>query len=53
MIEVYTQAGQSALAYQVYSCWVSEYLSVPDLNADATAVAIETLKLKNVGWELA
>jgi len=53
VIEVYTNAGQLALAYKVCRCWVSEYVSVPDLNADATAIAIETLKLENEGWELA
>ena len=50
-IEVYNEAGQLALAYNVYRCWVSEYQPLPDLDANANAVAIQTLKLENEGWE--
>jgi phage tail-like protein len=51
IIEVYNEAGQLALAYQVFRCWVSEYQAVPDLDANANAVAIQTLKLENEGFE--
>lgn len=51
IIEVYNEAGQLALAYKVYRCWVSEYQALPDLDANANAVAIQTLKLENEGWE--
>ena len=51
IIEVYNEAGQLALAYNVYRCWVSEFQALPDLDANANAVAIQTLKLENVGWE--
>jgi phage tail-like protein len=40
-----------ALAYKVYRCWVSEFQAVPDLDANANAIAIQTLKLENEGWE--
>lgn len=50
-IEVYNEAGQLALAYNVYRCWVSEYQALPDLDANANAVAIQHLKLENEGWE--
>ena len=50
-IEIYNEAGQLALAYKVYRCWVSEYQAVPDLDANANAVAIQTIKLENEGWE--
>lgn len=50
-IEVYNEAGQLALAYNVFRCWVSEFQSVPELDANANAVAIQTLKLENEGWE--
>ncbi len=49
-IEVYNEAGQLALAYNVFRCWVSEYQALPDLDANANAVAIQTLKLENEGW---
>jgi phage tail-like protein len=51
IIEVYNEAGQKALAYKVYRCWVSEYQSLSDLDANANAVAIQHLKLENEGWE--
>jgi phage tail-like protein len=50
-IEVYNEAGQLALAYNVFRCWVSEFQAVPELDANANAVAIQTLKLENEGWE--
>jgi phage tail-like protein len=51
-IEVYNEAGQLAIAYNVYRCWVSEYQALPELDASANAVAIETLTLQNEGWEI-
>ena len=51
IIEVYNEAGQKALAYKVYRCWVSEYKALPDLDASANAVAIQSIKLENEGWE--
>ena len=51
IIEVYNEAGQLAIAYKVYRCWVSDYQALPDLDANANAVAIQTLKLENEGWE--
>jgi phage tail-like protein len=50
IIEVYNEAGQLALAYNVYRCWVSEYQALPDLDANANAVAIQSIKLENEGW---
>jgi phage tail-like protein len=49
-IEIYNEAGQLAIAYNVFRCWVSEYQAVPDLDANANAVAIQHLKLENEGW---
>jgi phage tail-like protein len=51
IIEVYNEAGQKVLAYKVYRCWVSEFQSQADLDANANAVLIQTLKLENEGWE--
>ncbi len=50
-IEVYNEAGQLAIAYNVINCWVSEWQSLPDLDANANAVAIQHIKLENEGWE--
>jgi phage tail-like protein len=51
LIELYNEAGQLALRYKVYRCWVSEYQAMPDLDANANAVAIQHIKLENEGWE--
>jgi phage tail-like protein len=51
LIEMYNEAGQTAITYKVYRCWVSEYLAQPDLDANANAVAIQHIKLENEGWE--
>lgn len=50
-LEVYNEAGQLALAYNIYRCWVSEWQALPDLDANANAVAIQHIKLENEGWE--
>jgi len=44
-------AGQLAIAYKVFRCSVSEYQALPDLDANANAVAIQHIKLENEGWE--
>jgi phage tail-like protein len=51
IIEVYNEAGKLAVAYKVYRCYVSEYQAIPDLDANANAVAIQHIKLENEGWE--
>ena len=51
ILEMYNEAGQLAIAYKIYRCWVSEFQSLPDLDANANAVAIQHIKLENEGWE--
>jgi phage tail-like protein len=51
IIDVFNEAGQKALSYKIYRCWVSEYQAMPGLDANANAIAIQTLKLENEGWE--
>lgn len=51
IIEVYNEAGQLALAYKVYRCWVSEFQAMADLDANANAVLIQHIKLENEGFE--
>lgn len=51
IIEIYNEAGQLAISYKVYRCWVSEYQAAPDLDANANAVALQHIKLENEGWE--
>lgn len=51
IIELLNEAGQTVLAYKIFRCWVAEYTALPELNANANAVAIQTLKLECEGWE--
>lgn len=51
IINVHNEAGQKVISYKVYRCWVSEFQALPDLDANANAIAIETIKLENEGWE--
>lgn len=51
LIEIMNETGQVVLAYKVYRCWVSEFQAVADLDANANAVLIQSLKLENEGWE--
>jgi phage tail-like protein len=51
LIELYNEAGQLVLTYKVFRAWVSEFQAMPELDANANAVAIQTLKLENEGWE--
>ena len=51
IIELYNETGQLVIAYKVFRCWVSEFQALPDLDANANAVAIARLKLENEGWE--
>jgi phage tail-like protein len=50
LIDVLNEAGQLVLTYQVFRAWVSEYQALPELDANANAVAIQSIKLENEGW---
>jgi phage tail-like protein len=49
-LEVLNERGQVALRYFLYDCWVSEFTALPDLDAGANAVAVESLTLQLEGW---
>ena len=51
VIELYNEAGQKVVAYKVYRCWVSEYQAMPELDESGNAIAIQSMKLENEGWE--
>lgn len=50
-VDVFNLQGKKVLSYNVYRCWVSEYQSLPELDAAGNAVMIQTIKLENEGWE--
>ncbi len=51
ILDMFNEAGQKVISYKIYRCWVSEYQALPDLDANANAVAIQHIKLENEGWE--
>jgi len=51
LIELYNEAGQLAIRYKVYRCWVSDFQAQADLDGNANAVLIQSIKLENEGWE--
>lgn len=51
ILELMNEAGQVAIAYKIYRCWVSEFQAMPELDANANAVAIQMLTLQHEGWE--
>ena len=51
LLEVYNEAGQRVITYKIFRCWVSEFQSLADLDANANAVLIQHIKLENEGWE--
>ena len=50
-LEVMNEKGHVALRYFLHACWVSEFSAVPDLDANANATAVETVKLELEGWD--
>lgn len=50
-LNVFNEAGQKVLAYNVYNVWVSEFHAMSDLDGQGNALVIETMTLQNEGWE--
>jgi phage tail-like protein len=50
-IELRNEAGQPVMRFFLFRCWVSEFQALPDLDANANAIAIEHIKLENEGWK--
>jgi phage tail-like protein len=51
ILEIYNEAGQLAIAYNIFRCWVSEFQPLPDHDANANVVSIQHIKLENEGWQ--
>ena len=50
-IEMLNLQGTVIKRYNVFRCWVSEYTALPELDANANAIAFETIVLQNEGFE--
>lgn len=51
-IEVLNMQGTPAMALKLSRAWVSEFQMLPEMDANANAVAIQTLKLEYEGFSL-
>lgn len=49
-IELYNLQGVKVRAWQVFRCWVSEFTAVPELDANANAIAFESIVVQNEGF---
>ena len=52
VVEVLNLQGTPALAFKLRRAWASEFQAVPEMDANANAVAIQTLKLEFEGFEI-
>lgn len=51
LIDLYNLQGVKVRSWRVFRCWVSEFSAVPELDANANAVAFESIVLQNEGFE--
>ncbi len=51
VIELYNESGQLVIAYRVFRAWVSEYQALPELDANSSSVALQSITLQIEGWE--
>ncbi len=49
-LEFMNEEGKVVLAYDIYRCWPSSFTALPELDANANLVAIQSLVLENEGW---
>jgi phage tail-like protein len=49
-LEMMNEKGHVVFRYFLHDCWVSEFTALPELNANANALAIESLKIELEGW---
>ena len=51
VLEMFNEAGVLVISYLIRRCWISEYVALPEFDANSFAVAIEKITLENEGWE--
>jgi phage tail-like protein len=39
------------MRYDLYNCWPSEYVALPELAGDANTVAIASMTIEHEGWD--
>ena len=51
MIKMFNLQGQAVIVYKVFRCWVSEYTALPEVDANANSVMLQSIVIQNEGWE--
>jgi phage tail-like protein len=51
VLNLHNLQGTVVRSYKVYRCWVSEFVALPELDANANAIAFEHIVLQNEGFE--
>jgi phage tail-like protein len=49
-LEMMNEKGHVVYRYFLHACWVSEFTALPEMNSNANALAIESLKIELEGW---
>ena len=50
-LELYNETGQLVIAYRIFRRWVSQHTALPELDANGSGIAIESITLMHEGWE--
>jgi phage tail-like protein len=50
-IDLFSESGKKVISYKVYRAWVSEFTAQADLDANANAILIQSIKIEHEGWE--
>jgi phage tail-like protein len=51
-VEVNNMQGTKVMAFRLHRAWVAEFQALPEMDANANAVAIQTLKLEYEGFTM-
>jgi phage tail-like protein len=52
IVEVHNMQATKVMAFKLHRAWVAEFQALPEMDANANAVAIQTLKLEYEGFSL-
>jgi phage tail-like protein len=50
IVDLFNEAGQKVISYHIFRAWISEYTAQADLDANANAILIQSIKVENEGF---
>ncbi|HNC98198.1 MAG TPA: phage tail protein, partial [Myxococcota bacterium] len=51
-VEVLNLSGQPVLRFNLKRAWISEFQALPEMDGNANAVAITSIKIEHEGFEM-